>query len=56
MKPAHFLATLFVAMLIGIGSVFVLGRDNPVEQVAEAVIKAETGLDIDFTPDGEKVD
>lgn len=46
---------LAAAFLVGIGStlIFKMKNDNPVEQVAEAVIKEETGLDIDLTPSRE---
>lgn len=30
-----------------------LGPDNPIENSAEAVIKAETGVEIDFTPENK---
>lgn len=30
--------------------VFKMGDDNPIEQLAEEVIKEEIGVDIDFTP------
>ena len=51
MKPTHFLITVFISAVVAISSVFIWGRDNPVEEVAEAIIKVQTGLDIDFTPD-----
>ena len=41
-----------IAVVIGLASVFVTKKnDNPVEQAAEAIIKAETGLDVDLTPE-----
>lgn len=36
--------------LAGFVSQFWLGKDNPVEQEAEAVIKQETGLQVDLSP------
>jgi hypothetical protein len=54
MKSAYIMvAAVFSAMVVTIASVFFLGKDNPVEQAAEAVVKAETGLDVDFTPEEE---
>jgi len=47
------LVTIIVA-LIGISSVFFFGKDNPVEEIAEEIIKEETGLDIDLTPNSHK--
>lgn len=41
-----------LAAIIGIGSIlFFKKTDNPVEQVAEQIIKSETGLDIDLSPE-----
>lgn len=41
-----------VAAVVGASSVLFMGtNDNPVEQAAETIIKDETGLDIDLTPD-----
>jgi hypothetical protein len=54
MKPIHVAVIAFITALIGFGSIFVLGRDNPVEQISEAIIKDETGIDIDFTPENEQ--
>lgn len=51
---------LFVFILfftIGVFSVYVfkLPKDNIIEQIAEEVIKTETGIEIDFSPNnGEK--
>jgi len=39
-----------IALLIGGGSVYWLGKDNKVEETAEVVIKEQTGFDIDITP------
>lgn len=51
---AFFIAT--AAAVIGIGSVyfFHLKPDNPIEQVAEEVIKDETGVTIDLSPDSQE--
>ena len=39
-----------VAGLIGIGSYYWLGADNPIEEECEKVIKDETGMVIDLSP------
>lgn len=39
-----------VCVLVGIVSQCFLKPDNPIEEAAEEVIKAETGLDIDLSP------
>ena len=45
------IAIVFAAVVIGLGSYYFSGqKNNPVELVAEEVIKKETGLDIDLTP------
>ena len=38
------------AGILGYYSTLFFGDDNPVEEVAEEIIKIETGLDIDLTP------
>jgi hypothetical protein len=38
------------AGILGYYSTLFFGDDNPVEEVAEEIIKVETGLDIDLTP------
>jgi hypothetical protein len=46
-------ALIIVGSLIaGIGSVYVfkMPHDNAVEEVAEEVIKKQTGVDVDLTP------
>ena len=42
---------LCVAIVLGLISRVWLPKDNPVEQVAEEVIKVETGADIDLSPE-----
>ncbi len=47
------IAVVVGALVVGIGSRFVwkkLKNDNPIEEIAEEVIKKQTGLDIDLTP------
>jgi hypothetical protein len=41
---------LILAVIIGIGSVYWLGNDNPVEEIAEKIIEEQTGINIDLTP------
>jgi hypothetical protein len=43
----YFLILLIV--LIGVFSTYLLGDDNPIEELSEEIIKEETGLDIDLT-------
>lgn len=42
---------LTLAIVTGVGSRFFLKTDNPIEEVAERVIKEKTGYDIDLSPD-----
>lgn len=44
-------AIVVTAAVVGIVSSKMLGPDNPVEEVAEEVIQAETGLKIDLSPE-----
>lgn len=39
-----------IVTAVGIISTHFLGPDNPVEEVAEEIIKEETGLNIDLSP------
>ncbi len=48
------IAFVIVALVIGVGMRFMkkpLPNDNPIEQAAEKVIKDNTGIDIDFSPE-----
>ncbi len=47
-----------VSAIIGVGSVAVLKmkHDNPIEEVAEAIIKNETGLNVDLTPSSPEIE
>ena len=40
------------SVIVGLGSVYLLKMkpDNPIEEVAEDIIKKETGVNIDLTP------
>ena len=41
---------VIIAVIIGVISVYMLGNDNPVEEISEKIIKEETGIEIDLTP------
>lgn len=41
---------IIVAAILGFGSEYFLGPDNPVEQEAEEVIRDQTGVEIDLSP------
>jgi len=44
-----------VSLIVGaVSTIIIKKKDNIVEQVAEKIIKAETGLDIDFTPEEQE--
>ena len=45
---------LLLVVLIGVFSIYVLGDDNPIEEYSEEIIKEETGLAIDLTPNSIK--
>jgi len=49
-------AIVLGAVIIGIIStyVFKLKKDNPAEEIAEEVIKQETGIDIDLSPESSE--
>lgn len=53
---SHLAMIVIVAItaIVGIVSVKYLGNDNPVEEIAEQVIKDTTGIDIDLTPSDTK--
>jgi hypothetical protein len=57
MAKQNGIATIAIAIgvtvfcvLIGIASDHYLGHDNAIEQLAEAEIKQETGIDVDLSP------
>jgi hypothetical protein len=39
-----------VAAAVGLGSYYWFGADNPIEEGCEKIIKDETGLDVDLSP------
>jgi hypothetical protein len=45
---------IILAIIIGIGSVYLLGNDNPVEEIAEKIIEEEIRIDVDLTPNSKK--
>lgn len=42
------------SIAIGLGSIIFLGKDNVVEQEVEKIIEAETGINLDLTPNQVK--
>jgi hypothetical protein len=42
---------IIISSLIGIISTHFLGEDNPIEKAMEEIIRLETGMEVDFTPD-----
>lgn len=54
MAIAAILSIVIVAISLTVGLVsrrFIKKPDNPIEEIAEEVIKEETGVDIDLSPD-----
>ena len=51
MEPLRIIIVI-MAVLIGLSSVYFLKMksDNPIEEIAEEVIKNETGADVDLSP------
>ena len=41
---------VILIVILGVGSVYFLGDDNPVEEICEEIIEEETGIKIDLTP------
>lgn len=40
-----------LSIIVGLGSRFIFKKDDhPIEELAEQVLKDQTGIDIDFTP------
>ena len=54
MSPIFIAIVTAMAGIIGISSYYYLGPDHPVEEVAEAVIKDETGIDVNLSPECAK--
>lgn len=45
------ISIVLVTGAIGLISTKFLGKDNPIEQEAEKIIKDEIGVDVDLTPE-----
>ena len=45
---------ILVLIAIGVGSTFIWGDDNKVEEETEVIYKIATGNDIDFSPNHKK--
>ena len=44
-----------VSLIVGaISTIIIKKKDNAIEQIAEQIIEAKTGIDIDFTPEEEE--
>jgi hypothetical protein len=41
---------IIITSLIGVISTKFLGEDNPIEKMMEEIIRLESGVEIDFTP------
>lgn len=53
-KPYQFIGLIvIISLIIGYISVLALGNDNPIEEAAEDVIKEETGISLELTPDSK---
>jgi hypothetical protein len=42
------------AIVIGLLSAYFWYPDNPIEEISEEIIKEETGIDVDLTPQSPK--
>lgn len=38
------------ALMLGLGSAYYLGDDNPIEEACEEIIESQTGKKVDITP------
>ncbi len=53
-KPYQFIGLIvMISLIIGYISILALGNDNPIEEAAEDVIKEETGISLELTPDSK---
>lgn len=41
---------VLAAIIIGLLSAYFLYQDNPVEEISEEIIKEQTGINVDLTP------
>lgn len=54
LKPYQFIGLIvMISLIIGYVSVLALGNNNPIEEAAEDVIKEETGISLELTPDSK---
>ncbi len=54
LKPYQLIGLIvMISLIIGYISVLALGNDNPIEEAAEDVIKEETGISLELTPDSK---
>jgi hypothetical protein len=53
-KPYQLIGLIvMISLIIGYISVLALGNNNPIEEAAEDVIKEETGISLELTPDSK---
>lgn len=53
-KPYQFIGlVVMISLIIGYVSVLFLGSNNPIEIAVEEVIKEETGISLELTPDSK---
>lgn len=53
-KPYQFIGLIvMLSLIIGCVSVIFLGSNNPIEIAVEEVIKEETGISLELTPDSK---
>ncbi len=53
-KPYQLIGLIvIISLIIGYISVLALGNNNPIEEAAEDVIKEETGISLELTPDSK---
>lgn len=54
LKPYQFIGLIvMISLIIGYISVLALGNNNPIEEAVEDVIKEETGISLELTPDSK---
>jgi hypothetical protein len=53
-KPYQFIGLIvIISLIIGYISVLILGSNNPIEEAVEDVIKEETGISLELTPNSK---
>ena len=53
-KPYQLIGLIvMISLIIGYINVFALGNKNSIEEAAEDVIKEETGISLELTPDSK---